>query len=515
MKKFYTLLLVLFSTGMVFQLNAQKRYLEPVFDEVEIGDVEYYGQNYTILTLLNPQIGHTFKQPLPMQVYKPKGDEQTNRPLVIYLHTGNFLPFPLNASCGGRLNDPCVIEMASRMAKMGYVVAVADYRQGWNPIAEQEAIRRYTLINGAYRGVQDLKTCVRYFRRSVAEFGNKYGIDPDKITVMGQGTGGYTALGAAYIDDIADVLTTSDPTKFFVGNVPMVIEAYNGTPEGLVDNAQGPCVVDATYNAATGIPIGDTLCISNHEGYSSEVQLAVNMGGALGDSLWIDEDEVPLISFHVVDDTYAPCATDVLNVGTASGPQPVVEVSGSCDVQRIANRKGLNDIFNTIPEGNDPYGDAIRDNEGYINSFYPLVNTPNGSSAPWEWNYEDDMPQATDCNFDQSLAMPYLDTIIGYFAPRACVALDLPCQFTSTKEVVLNQDYIAIAPNPANGYFEVSSDKATFDQFTIYSMEGRIIDQRTINATQQYRYDALLPTGMYFIKVRFEDGIASQKLIIE
>lgn len=43
--------------------------------------------------------------------------------------------------------------------------------------------------------------------------------------------------------------------------------------------------------------------------------------------------------------------------------------------------------------------------------------------------------QPTDCNTDAVSARKYLDTIVGYFAPRACLALNLPCKssVTSTK----------------------------------------------------------------------------------
>ena len=58
--------------------------------------------------------------------------------------------------------------MATRLAKMGYVAAVASYRLGWNPVATTQTERVYTLINAAYRGVQDSRAAVRYFRKGVA-----------------------------------------------------------------------------------------------------------------------------------------------------------------------------------------------------------------------------------------------------------------------------------------------------------------------------------------------------------
>jgi hypothetical protein len=85
---------------------------------------------------------------------------------------------------------------------MGYVVAVVEYRQGWLPTIEQELLKRYTLIQAAYRGVQDVNGYVKYFKKSVKEFSNPHGIDTTKITVWGQGTGGYLSLAAAYLKSI-------------------------------------------------------------------------------------------------------------------------------------------------------------------------------------------------------------------------------------------------------------------------------------------------------------------------
>ena len=158
------LLLLLLAFGA--RVTAQDRYLEPVFSQASKTSV-FYGSNFTFLPLL--QGGHFTRQPLQMQVYRPVGDTETARPLIIYLHTGNFFPYPANGSCGGLLTDSANVAFATRLAQMGYVVAVADYRLGWNPFSTQELIRRFTLINAVYRGVQDVRTCIRYFRKDVSD----------------------------------------------------------------------------------------------------------------------------------------------------------------------------------------------------------------------------------------------------------------------------------------------------------------------------------------------------------
>lgn len=500
--------------------SAQERYLDPVFSQVNVSNLTPYGFNYTFLPLLFG--GHFTKQPLVMQVYTPAGDTKTDRPLIIYLHTGNFFPFPGNGSCGGALNDSSNVEFATRLAKMGYVVAVADYRLGWNPFSTSELTRRFTLINGAYRGVQDVRSCIRHFRKNVAVDGNDYGIDPNKIVVWGQGTGGYLSLATAYLDKFSEIYTTADPNKFKIplpngAFYPMVQELYNGDING-EQTAVG--VVDATYNQIfSSFSLGDTMYIPNTPGYSSSFNLAVNTGGALGDSSWMDQGNIPLISYHVLSDFFAPCETDILNVLTMSGPQPVVEVSGSCDMQKIANDLGLNDIFNTIPAGHDPYGANSISN---YNGFYPFVGTPTPpgatteSSGPWAWTsyVGTPAPTATGCEVDGAVARLYIDTIVGYFAPRACVALGLGCNFVNTKELSDLEVGLKVSPVPAIDVVNFVSEKQKMTDIYVYDLNGRLVKAHTsieANAFQMPR-NALV-AGLYIAEVRYEKGFVKRKIV--
>jgi hypothetical protein len=112
---------------------------------------------------------------------------------------------------------------------MGYVAASADYRLGWNPIDPSELTRRWFLINAAYRGVQDARTAIRYFKRTAAENGNPFGIDPGKIAIWGDGTGGYITLNSTALDSYQKTLI---PKFLLPGPIPMIIEGVNGDVEG-------------------------------------------------------------------------------------------------------------------------------------------------------------------------------------------------------------------------------------------------------------------------------------------
>ncbi|MBK8346285.1 MAG: T9SS type A sorting domain-containing protein [Saprospiraceae bacterium] len=513
--RFFTKLFIIFLIGLsVSSGTAQnRRYLDPIFSEVNVSNPVGLAQNYTILNWIATQgQAHTLKQPLVAQFYTPKGDTKTNRPLIIYVHTGNFFPYPANGSCSGTLKDSSNVEIATRLAKMGYVVAVVNYRQGWNPFDQNELIRRYFLINAAYRGVQDISTYVRYFRRSVQDLGNPHGIDPEKITVWGQGTGGYLSLPAAYLNTYGEILAVPG-SKFILptaaGNIPMVLEPYNGNING-----DGPITtVDATYNALSKLPVGDTLCIPNHAGFSSDFALCVNMGGALGDSTWLGDGEVPLVSFHVDTDPFAPVETDILNVPTALGPQPVVEVSGSRDLAERADRFGNNDVFKSIPAGHDPF--AAKNPVNHL-GYYEFRNTPDNQSGPWEWAAGDNPPST--CNKNSVTSKIYIDTIMGYFAPRACVALGLNCDFNSSVTDLTDANVnLKMAPNPATTELYITvSDETPIRSYAIYDISGRIVRNITdLNSSSVNLRRESLQNGMYFIKMNFDKGSLTKKVIFE
>ncbi len=413
MRRIITLSTILLLVASL-QVNAQ-RYLEEVFNDVTVTEDVLYGVNASVLAY------SIFNEAIPvelrMDVYEPEGDTETERPLILYFHTGNFLPHPDNGSPTGLRTDSTAVEICSRFARMGYVVASCDYRLGWNPLAETQDERVFTLINAAYRGVQDSRTAARFFRMEVEENGNPWGIDPDKFVVWGQGTGGYISLATATIDEYSDVLLPKFTTEDAEGNpIPMVIEQINGDVDG---TTVGVNPLDQ-----------DTLCYPNHVGYNSDFQACVNMGGALGDISWLDAGDGPFISFQTPTDPFAPYESNVLIVPGVN--LPVVEVQGAYLVQEACADFGNNDVFSNT-NLQDPYtvaADAINDG---FDGLYPLIR-PEGQeadSAPWEWWDSETNPNhlaglLTNPDMSAEKGRTFIDTIQFYTAPRLACALNLP-----------------------------------------------------------------------------------------
>ncbi len=394
------------------QLVQAQRYVSEIFSNVTVTQDVFYGVNATVLAV--GMAGEAIPQPLVMDVYEPEGDTETARPVVIILHTGNFVPPAFNGGCTGTHKDADVIELANRLARMGYVACAADYRLGWDPTNTDQNVRVFTLINAAYRGVQDARTAIKYMKKIAGEAGNPYKIDVDKIALWGFGTGAYISYAAATLDTITDTWIP----KFVTPLGPMIVEQINGDL-----NVDKVGIVPPGY---PGFPEGDTLCYPNHVGYDGSFQLAVQLGGALGDTSWITPNDVPMISAHVLTDPFAPCEIGIVNVPPPIN-LPVVEVMGPCTSIPIAVRKGVNDVFNVSYI--DDISDYVSGINGDIQGFFPFTNSDPSTGDNWSFSYslEPYGVSGSNCDTTQTASLIVMDSIVQYFAPRACLALNLGC----------------------------------------------------------------------------------------
>jgi predicted peptidase len=181
------------------------RYFEEIFTSVNKESNIVYGTNFYFTPPITTNPAEPQQGPLPMDVYTPAGDTATKRPLAIYLHTGNFLPQFFNGGTGGSRSDSTNVEICNRFARRGFVAAAISYRLGWDPLNSSADVRRGSLLNAVYRAIHDAQTAVRYFKKSVAENGNPYGVDTNRIVLFGQGSGGYISLAYNSLDSIEEL----------------------------------------------------------------------------------------------------------------------------------------------------------------------------------------------------------------------------------------------------------------------------------------------------------------------
>ena len=93
----------LFINSLIAQNPCEGRYVEEIFDNVDVTTVTYSDVHN-----------------LSMDIYQPVGDDVTNRPVIIFAHGGTFI--------FGSKNNSTVVELCERFAKRGYVTASINYR---------------------------------------------------------------------------------------------------------------------------------------------------------------------------------------------------------------------------------------------------------------------------------------------------------------------------------------------------------------------------------------------------
>ena len=90
-----------------------------------------------------------------------------------------------------------------------------------------------------------------------------------------------------------------------------------------------------------GLPEIDLTAVGrnyeNGAGLPDDVSVVVNLGGALGDSTWLDAGEIPIISVHCRRDFFAPYYRGMVQVPVAGQFFPVVEVAGSHTAIKMAD----------------------------------------------------------------------------------------------------------------------------------------------------------------------------------
>lgn len=259
---------------------ASGRYHTPnLFADVTVTTAVPFGSNTGVA-------GGT--QTLYLDVYRPAGDTATDRAVMVVAFGGSFIQ-------GSRAD---VAPICQALARMGYVAVAPDYRVGlfW-PVNEQNT----TLA--VMRGAHDMKACVRFLRRSVAEDGNPYGIDPERIILGGVSAGAISAIHATYMDQESEI----------------------------------PGVV-----AATVAQMGGVEGNSGNPGYTSKPFACFSFSGAIGDTLWIEPGDVPLASVHETGDGVVPYGTQQVSViGIPTG----LMASGSHDIHVRCDNIGVANCF--------------------------------------------------------------------------------------------------------------------------------------------------------------------------
>ena len=350
------------------------------------------------------------------------------------------------------------------------------------------------------------------------ENGNTYGIDTSKIIICGQGTGGWIATCLNSVDKLSEL------------QLPKFLDAVTAMP--LIDTA-----VYGDWFGYGGMP---QLNMENHKGYSSEHDMILNMGGAIGDISWLEAGDKPIAAVHGNLDAVARFTTGDLSV---SGVNIVSSISGSHDVVAKANMLGNND---NIPNLFDPYtvaakeasnkligttdfsGDTITQS---VDNLFPFNTGNPGEGAPWDYFTEAMCVQlatlqglpasvgtaayqsslATNPDVSLAKADAYIDSTINFFCPRIVNTLMLP---GNSVGVNTNDVLYKVYPNPTSDYISINSS-ANIEEISIYDNIGNLVKRYNPNLFT-YTVDLReLPKGIYLAEIKDSYTTHTEKIILK
>ena len=189
------------------------RYQQAIFDKVEI-------QSAVVFRTATNAKGESEK--LRLDVYQPAGDNQRNRPAIVWIHGGGFRP-------GNDRNQKYIVAMATEFAKRGYISVAPDYRVRAQ-LAETDRMPALT------DAVEDCRAALGWVRARAAE----YGVTPARIAVGGGSAGGMIAVSLVALEN-AEAAAARRPTIF------ALIDLWGSPAQGLmmgdVDRNYPPTVI--------------------------------------------------------------------------------------------------------------------------------------------------------------------------------------------------------------------------------------------------------------------------------
>lgn len=241
---------------------------------------------------------------LQMNIWKPVGDNNPSRPMILWIHGGGFF--------SGDKNDMDAIAQAS--AERGYVAATISYRLGFYGNLFFSAPFTYDsseVIRAAYRAVQDARGAMRFFKGRAAQDSSNVNM----AFIGGASAGSITAMHFAYADKLSETPVEGD-------SISDVVTLFGNV-----------------HRPALG-PLDGNL---NQNGQSNNVLAVVNFFGALLDTSLIESNSDPaLYSYHQTGDGTVGCGYQVglwnmpLNVS-----QNYPHLFGSCVIDDRVHNLGF------------------------------------------------------------------------------------------------------------------------------------------------------------------------------
>lgn len=288
---------------------------------------------------------------LRLNLYKPVGDGQLERPLVIAIHGGGFVNGNRN-----ELNDYC-----NTLASMGWSCATMSYRLGFYGTALFEPPFAYDppeVRRAIHRAMQDTKGAIRFLKGRHLEDSTS----TTNVLLVGFSAGSIAALHATYVDRPEE----KHPNANAIGQVQHFLNFYPRPDLGSVD--------------------GDL----NLNGNDASVLGVVNCFGALMDTAYIESVNDPaLYSYHQTLDPVVGCGVQRPYWGIGLGvPDNYPYVMGSCTIDPHMQSLGYSPqrYKFTLHQGNehdihDPVG-ILLESLQWMRDLFCGIPTTTAETAP-------------------------------------------------------------------------------------------------------------------------------------
>ena len=501
---------------------SQTRYIDEVFTDEQITVVSdvLYGVNMTVFPqIFVPTVDVPVPDSLKADIWMPDPsiDTVTERPIVL-MNASLILPQYI-ISCGGDKGELQKRYVAGELAKRGYVVMVANTRVGANLFAPTSDQFLLSLGSWSQRQSIDMRTAARFIKKDIAENGNSYGVNLDQFINWDVIIGGSGKSQNA--DDFADFQT---PNYFVLNENDSLVNFVNLEING------------GLHGIEPGMdPDGNVSNLVNHPEYFEQhpYDLVIGFQGGTTDTFGVEAGQPPFITY--LNENHAGASTEINPVFVPATQTFCCNQFTGQVLQRQMDQKGNLDMWKGV-EFTDPVANnrAVYPADPSVGEIEGLIRLSGDPANTSPWIFWDTTlctavnPEVNARDLDAWRGMTVeggmarIDTIIRYWTPRACVLFGWDCPdaivggTTSTENISVAANLLNISPNPSSGNFTFqSSVEFPMERIQIFNVSGALLYETQVENSQFTLNDIGLPRGMYLAKIRFEDGIATKKIVVE
>lgn len=451
-----------------------------------IGQVPYTSDLYSYQVISDVQYGQVTNfagntETLFLDIYKPIGDDNCNRPCLILVHGGAWVQ--------GTKSDAEVVQIAESFAKKGWVVASVSYRLGthkasgpayssWSLCPNPDELKCWHVADTAevyranYRAQQDVKGAIRFIKERNAIDS----LDVENVFVAGFSAGGFISLAATFLNDPSEK----------PANCGAIADAPTPHPE----LTTATCL--PTVYSLSRPDLGDVDGDLNLGVHDATVQgVGSFFGGMFNYDMLANTTTWPEIyMFHQANDV-------------------IVSVNDTKLLQRL---NGCYAAYGNIcmPFSHYPLSHGTRSIDVYLNGI--------GGMNKQTEIVENFQGLPADCNASpagHSIDYPLVraQNMADHFATRIAANGNAPSSGPCTLEIVdQGNSVFQIYPNPGSGVVTIESLISRTTQISIYSVDGKLVSTHVL----EHHLKIELQRGIYIVCCSSgKDEKAYKKLIIE